>query len=113
MKQLVLIIWIGVFSLFGEDYETQTPDVLLQEGGEKTYKPSVKSSQVLSEEDAIHKPDPLLESLQKEQDKEPTLLEKIFLQNQDKKQEKHPKKVFKKPLENDEVVTPDPLLDEI
>ncbi len=112
MKYIAIVLFCSSV-IWGSGFETQTPDSLLGSNTKSGVKTSSKSAEFV-EEDAIHKPDPLLESLKKEKKSEPTLLEKIFLQNQDKKQKKQVKKVFKKPLENgNEVDTPDPLLDEI
>ncbi len=107
------MMFLSACVVLGSGFETQTPDSLLGSDTKRSVKTSSKSAEFV-EEDAIHKPDPLLENLHKEKNTEPTLLEKIFLQNQEKKQKKEVQKVFKKPLENgNEVDTPDPLLDEI
>ncbi len=112
MKYITMML-LCISFVCGGDFETRTPDSLL---GSETKSAEKTSSKPLKfvEEDAIHKPDPLLENLKEQKKSEPTLLEKIFLQNQEKKQKTEAKKVFKKPLENgNEVDTPDPLLDEI
>ena len=114
IKTLPILVVMLCVQGFSSDFESETPDVLTQpQVQEKSKKSSVSTSKEFTQEDAIYKPDPLLETLQKDPKDEPTLLEKLLLQQESKKVQ-NPKKVFKKPLiESNEIRTQDPLLDEI
>lgn len=114
IKTLPILVLMLCTQVFSSDFESETPDILVQEQHKKASKGAGFSiSKEITQEDAIFKPDPLLETLKKEKKDEPTLLEKILLQR-DSRGVDNPKKVFKKPLiKSDEINTPDPLLDEI
>lgn len=114
-----LFLFLGVSLLYSDGFETQTPDPILQERDSAFIKDKgqIKSKEFI-QENSIYKADPLLETIQEKKVEEATLLEKILLQmhdkNENEQKEKIKKEVFKKPLnENNELITPDPLLDEI
>ncbi len=114
IAKIFFVFLLVITQSFSLEFESETPDLLLeQQEQSEPKKRELSVSKEFVQEDAIHKPDPLLETLRKEKKDEPTLLEKILLQQKSKKVE-HPKQVFKKPLiESNEISTPDPLLDEI
>lgn len=114
----VLFLFISISSLYSSEFEIQTPDLIIQDKDSEFLKNKgeIKPKEFV-QENSIYKPDPLLETVQ-EGKEEATLLEKIFLQmdNKDDIEQKNKitKEVFKKPLnKSNELITPDPLLDEI
>ena len=119
LKVVLLFLFLTVSLLYSSEFEIQTSDPIMQErdGGFSKSKNLIKSKEFV-QEDALYKPDPLLETLQDKKEEKPTLLEKILLQthnrNETKQNDKKTKKVFKKSLnKSNELITPDPLLDEI
>ena len=114
MKRVLLTSLILTLSLFAqESFEVDTSDSLLHV--EKKSLHVKKNSVSKSDEDnALVTSDELIQENTKET--QPSLLDKIIAQMAEKERDnnKSSKKVFKKPLnESDEILTPDPLLNEI
>lgn len=123
IRKKLLIYLAGLLiitqSLYSQDFETETPDILVQDSTEADFsKKQIKSKEFQKEND-LYKPDPLLDNVKvkkknKTGKKEPSLFEKFFKKSNDEKLDsKKSKPVFKEPLLQSDEFNTDPLLNEI
>ncbi|MCF6330632.1 MAG: hypothetical protein L3I99_03705 [Sulfurimonas sp.] len=106
-------------SLYSQNFETETPDILVEDTTAADFsKKQIKSKQFQKEND-LYKPDPLLENVREKNEneikkKESSLFERFFKKSNDEKSNsKKPKSVFKEPLLKSDEFNTDPLLNEI
>ena len=114
MKTKLFIFSLLSSLLVASEFDVNTADVLVKE---KTTKQEKKNKTIIIEEEALQTNDPLLSATkEKTQKDEPSLLDKIISQmaTKDKNSTKTKTKTQKKSQNSDsEIVTQDPLLDEI